>query len=119
MVSNQEHPITPIHLDPPVMTMAKKLLINVAPTGFFTKRSQNPNQPYTAEESATHVIESYKAGASMWHVHIRDSEGVPTNDTKEILRSLDLVLDQCPDILFSHSSHMSPEYKGAECYHSA
>ena len=42
--------ITPIHLDPEDHTMDKPLVINVAPTGAFIKRMQNPNQAYTGEE---------------------------------------------------------------------
>lgn len=117
MVSKRERHlqwITSIHLEPPDKTMDKKLVINVAPTGAFIKRVQNPNQAYTGEEIARHVIESYKAGASMWHIHIRDKEGAPTEDVKDVLNALDMVLDQCPDILLSHTSHANPEFKGAE-----
>ncbi len=106
--------LTGIHEDPPDKTMDKKLVMNVAPTGVFIKRKQNPNQPYTAEEIAKNVIESYKLGAAVWHVHIRDKEGVRTNEIPEIVRALDLVLDECPDILLSHSSHVSKGLKGAE-----
>src|ERR1035437_5101308 len=104
----------PIHLDPEDHTMDKKLVINVAPTGAFIKRHQNPNQPYTPEELAREVISSYKEGASVWHIHIRDEEGVPDNDPETVLRALDLVLDECPDMLLSHSSHVDDTKKGAD-----
>ncbi|MBI4330356.1 MAG: 3-keto-5-aminohexanoate cleavage protein [Chloroflexi bacterium] len=104
--------ITPIHLDPPDRTMDKKLVINVAPTGAFIKRVQNSNQPYTVEEVTRHVIESYKLGATMWHVHLRDSEGAPTTNAELTLKALDLVLDECPDMCFSHTGHVDHSKKG-------
>ncbi len=106
--------IVPIHLDPEDHTMDKKLVVNVAPTGAFIKRRQNPHQAYTPEELAREVIASYKEGASVWHIHIRDAEGVPENDPEVVLRALDLVLDECPDILLSHTSHVDSTKKGAD-----
>ena len=106
--------VVPIHLDPADHTMDKKLVINVAPTGAFIKRRQNPNQPYTAEEIAQQVINSYKEGASVWHIHIRDADGVPDNDPATVLRALDMVLDECPDMLLSHTSHVDSTKKGAD-----
>src|ERR1035437_2170970 len=96
----------PIDEDPADLTMDKKLIINVAPTGAFIKRQQNPRQPYSPREIADEVIAAYQEGASVWHVHIRDEEGVPDNDPETVLRALDMVLDECPDILLSHSSHV-------------
>ena len=55
--------------------MGKKLIINVAPTGSFTSREQNPLQPYTMEENVKAAVEAYKAGAAVWHVHARERTG--------------------------------------------
>ncbi|MDP2644392.1 MAG: 3-keto-5-aminohexanoate cleavage protein, partial [Desulfobacterales bacterium] len=104
----------PIDQDPIDPAMDKKLVINVAPTGAFIKRSQNPNQPYTPDELVRHVVSSYKEGASVWHVHIRDAEGVVDTDRKTILEALDRVLDECPGMLFSHSSHGGGAKTGAD-----
>ncbi len=105
--------VVPIDQDPADLTMGKKLIINVAPTGAFIKRHQNPSQPYSPEEIAREVIAAYKEGASVWHVHIRDAEGAPDNDPETVLRALDMVLDACPDILLSHTSHVDHTKKGA------
>ncbi len=105
--------IVPIHLDPQDHTMDKKLAITVAPTGAFIKRRQNPNQPFTPEELAREVIASYKLGATNWHVHVRDEDGVPHNEPEFVVRALDLVLDECPDILLSHSGHIDGAKRGA------
>ncbi len=103
----------PIDEDPEDLTMDKKLIINVAPTGAFIKRYQNPRQPYSPAEIAAEVIAAYQEGASVWHVHIRDEEGVPDNSPETVLRALDMVLEKCPDISFSHTSHVDNTRKGA------
>ena len=63
--------LTSLHREAPHKTMAKKLIVNVAPTGSFTNREQNPGQPYTMEENVRAVVEAHKAGASVWHAHAR------------------------------------------------
>lgn len=83
------------------LTLAKKLVINVAPTGSFVTRQQNPNQPYTPREIADNVIEAYEAGASVWHVHCRDANGIPSKDPKVIIETIDMVFARCPDIIIS------------------
>ena len=57
--------LTGLHAEPPLKTMNKKLIINVAPTGAFTSRQQNPLQPYTMEENVKSAIEAHKAGADV------------------------------------------------------
>ncbi len=92
--------------DEPSPVMDKKLVINVAPTGAFIKREQNPNQPYTPAEVAKQAIESYKVGASVFHVHVRDEKGIiQLSNVPAIKESVDRVLDECPDMVLSHSGH--------------
>ena len=45
-------------MERPHKTMDKKLIINVAPTGSFMNRQQNPGQPYTMEENVKAAIEA-------------------------------------------------------------
>ena len=82
-------------------TMDKKLVINIAPTGSFTTREQNPNQPYSPREIAQQVINAYEVGASVWHVHCRYESGIPSKDPKMIIEMIDMVLAKCPDIITS------------------
>lgn len=105
----------PLHLEPLNPTMDKKLVINVAVTGAFLKREQNPYQAYTAEEVASQAIEAYKAGAAMWHVHIRDKEGYPIlgKDPVPIKETVDMVLDECPDVVIQHSGHADMTKRGS------
>ena len=93
--------LTGLHLEPPLPTMAKKLVINVAPTGSFTNREQNPQQPYTMEENVQAAVDAYKAGAAVWHVHAREKNGLPSKDPHVMKETIDRVLDQCPDMITS------------------
>ena len=68
--------MTGLHIEPPIQAMRKKLIINVAPTGSFTNREQNPLQPYTMAENVKAAIEAYKAGASVWHVHPQNNGAI-------------------------------------------
>ncbi|WP_129409963.1 3-keto-5-aminohexanoate cleavage protein [Marinitoga lauensis] len=56
----------------------EKLIITVALTGAEVTREQQPNLPITPDEIAEAAYECYLAGASIAHVHARDSEGNPT-----------------------------------------
>lgn len=60
--------LTGLHTEPQIKAMRKKLIINVAPTGSFTNREQNPRQPYTMAENVKAAIDAYKAGAAVWHL---------------------------------------------------
>ena len=85
--------LTSLHREKPHKTMDKKLIINVAPTGSFTNRQQNPGQPYTMEENVKAVVEAYKAGACVWHAHARDPNGLPSKDPAVMKETIARVLD--------------------------
>ncbi|MFQ6075385.1 MAG: 3-keto-5-aminohexanoate cleavage protein [Candidatus Bathyarchaeia archaeon] len=99
--------------------MDKKLCIIVCPTGALIDRNQNPNQPYSPKEIAKETIESYNAGACMVHLHTRDENGIPLSSAELLKETLDLILDECPDILAQPSVHLGfiPE-KGDYSYES-
>ena len=89
------------HLEPRFQ-QRKKLIIGVA-TGWLT-REQNPTQPYTPEEIAKEVIDAYKAGASIWHVHVRHPQSgsllLQAEERLEIHKqTCELVFQECPDII--------------------
>jgi 3-keto-5-aminohexanoate cleavage enzyme len=93
--------LTSLHREKPHMTMGKKLIINVAPTGSFTNRDQNPGQPYTMQENVDAVVEAHRAGAAVWHAHAREESGVPSKDAAVMKETISRVLDKCPDIVTS------------------
>jgi len=51
-----------------------KLIITVAIIGGITTREKSPYPPMTPKEIADSAIESYHAGASVCHIHVRDPQ---------------------------------------------
>ncbi|MBI5968489.1 MAG: 3-keto-5-aminohexanoate cleavage protein [Deltaproteobacteria bacterium] len=51
-----------------------KLIITVAIIGGITTREKSPYPPMTPQEIAESAIESYHAGASVCHIHVRDPQ---------------------------------------------
>lgn len=89
------------HLEPR-WAQRKKLIISVA-TGWLT-REQNPAQPYTFEEITSEVIDAYKAGASIWHIHLRhpktgEVQLEPQERVEIHMRLCDRVFQECPDLI--------------------
>ena len=103
-----------VHMERPHKTMAKKLIINVAPTGSFMNRQQNPGQPYTMDENVKAAVEAHKAGAAVWHVHARDKDGTPSKDPHVLKETIARVLDQCPDIVTSVVPYADYEHQGLD-----
>ncbi len=60
--------------DPIDPAMGKKLIINIAASGAFVDRRNNPNLPITTEEVAAQVKAAYQAGAAMWHFHPKNPQ---------------------------------------------
>lgn len=56
----------------------EKLIITVAVSGSAPMREQNPNVPYSPAEIAAEALRSWRAGAAIVHIHVRDPEtGLP------------------------------------------
>ena len=106
--------VTALDQEPPLKTLGKKLIINVAPTGSFTSRQQNPRQPYTMGENVEAVTAAYEAGASVWHVHARSDDGLPSKDPRVVKETIDRVLDKCPDIITSVIPYADYTAQGVE-----
>ncbi|MFN2525281.1 MAG: 3-keto-5-aminohexanoate cleavage protein [Actinomycetota bacterium] len=58
------------------------LIITVAAVGAELTRDQQPNLPITPEEVARDAEECAAAGASIYHLHVRDEAGLPTMDVE-------------------------------------
>ncbi len=52
----------------------KKLIITVAPTGSVPRKKDNPNVPITPREIIETGVRCEDAGASVYHVHVRDPQ---------------------------------------------
>jgi hypothetical protein len=62
----------------------EKLIITAALTGGEVTREQQPNLPLTPQEIAEAAYECYQSGASIAHVHARDTMGSPSRIMKSI-----------------------------------
>ncbi|MGB9867919.1 MAG: 3-keto-5-aminohexanoate cleavage protein [Bacillota bacterium] len=81
-----------------------KLIIVVAPVGAEVTRKEQPNLPITPREIAREVKECREAGASVVHLHVRDSEGNPTQDKETFRRVIDAIKEEVPDIIVQVST---------------
>ena len=75
------------------------VVITVAPTGPIATRTDNAHLPTTPEEIAQDVHAAYNAGASVAHIHLRDSEQRPTADLGIGRRVMDLIEEKCPILI--------------------
>ncbi len=88
--------------------MARKVMITVAVSGSRPTKEMNPAVPYTPGEIIEAALESYKAGAAIVHVHVRDPKtGVPVYRAelyKEVLegirRKCDMIVNLTTSGLF-------------------
>lgn len=75
----------------------KKTIITVATTGAWPKKANNPNVPMTPEEIAKDVYESWKAGAAVAHLHMRDENQDGTMDAKRFAKTVSILKEEYSD----------------------
>ncbi len=71
--------------------LSRKRVISVAITGSWPTKEDNPNLPITPQEIADDVYESWKAGAAIAHIHVRNDDGTPSNDFAKFKETVDLI----------------------------
>lgn len=74
--------------------MLEKLIITVALNGGVPTKEMNPNVPITPEEIAEEAVRCRHAGASVAHVHARDTNGNPTLDPQVFSRIHELIRER-------------------------
>ena len=75
------------------------LIITVAPTGSSTTPRHNPHVPLTPEQIADEIWLSWRAGAAIAHIHVRDDAGQASMDFEKFRRVVELVRERCDVIL--------------------
>ncbi len=60
--------------------MNKPCIICVAITGSVARKEDNPAVPTTIQEQIESVHESFEAGATIAHCHVRNEDQTPTSD---------------------------------------
>lgn len=79
--------------------MHKPLIINLAPTGMVPTRAQNASLPETPDQIAEDAERCRAAGASIIHVHARESDGSPTYRSDVYREIIAKVRERAPDVI--------------------
>ncbi len=79
--------------------MSDELIINVCPTGMVPTRADTPHVPLTPQEVAADVRRCVDVGASIVHVHPRDSEGRPSQDPLVAAAFIRAVREAAPEVI--------------------
>lgn len=107
-----------------------KRIITVATTGAWSSKKDNPNVPISPKEIARDVIECYKAGASIAHIHVRDDEAKGSMDLEKFEETVKLIkkesdiiinlttsgeLGASDDKRMNHLEKLKPEMASFDC----
>ena len=80
-----------------------KLIITVAGVGAETTKEAQPALPIAAEEIGVDAARCREAGASMYHLHVRRTDGSPTQD-KEVFAAAIAAIRKRTDIIIQTST---------------
>ncbi|NKB54365.1 MAG: 3-keto-5-aminohexanoate cleavage protein [Rhizobiaceae bacterium] len=82
----------------------KPCIICVAITGSVTTKTNNPAVPITVAEQVESTQESFEAGASIAHCHVRNDDQTPTSDPDKFARLLEGLNKFCPGMVVQFST---------------
>jgi 3-keto-5-aminohexanoate cleavage enzyme len=74
-------------------------ILTAALTGPIATKADNPALPTSPDEIAVQARESWEAGASVVHVHLRDEDGRPTANLDTAHRVVELIKEACPALV--------------------
>jgi 3-keto-5-aminohexanoate cleavage enzyme len=83
---------------------AKPCIICVAITGSLPRKEHNPAVPITVEEQVESAQESFEAGASIVHCHVRNDDQTPTTDPERFARLKEGLQKHCPGMIIQFST---------------
>ena len=84
--------------------MNKRIVLALAPTGGWGREHKNPLEP---EDIAVQVIDCVKEGASLVHLHSRNSKGELTSDLSNFSRTVELITAECDVIIEASTGGLS------------
>lgn len=84
--------------------MTNPCIVCVAITGSLPTKENNPAVPITIAEQIESTQESFEAGASVVHAHVRDDEGKPTSDPERFARLKEGIEKHCPGMIVQLST---------------
>jgi 3-keto-5-aminohexanoate cleavage enzyme len=84
--------------------MTNPCIICVAITGSLPTKENNPAVPIAIAEQIESTQESFEAGASIVHAHVRDDDGKPTSDPERFARLKEGIERHCPGMIVQLST---------------
>jgi 3-keto-5-aminohexanoate cleavage enzyme len=84
--------------------MTQPVIITVAITGAVPKKKDNPAVPVTPAEQIESTHEAFEAGASLVHIHVRNSDESPGSDPDLYGRVQEGVRKHCPGMIIQFST---------------
>jgi len=73
------------------MNPSDKVILTVACTGAWPKKKDTPYVPLTPQDEADEIVRCWEAGASIAHIHVRDTEGNASMDFDQFAQTVSLV----------------------------
>lgn len=84
--------------------MSTPCIITVAITGSVARKEHNPAVPTTVAEQVESTHESFEAGASLAHVHVRNDDQTPTSDPDRFAALQEGLKKHCPGMIIQFST---------------
>ena len=84
--------------------MSKPCIICVAITGSLPRKKDNPNVPISISEQIESTHESFEAGATICHAHVRNEDQTPTSDPEKFALLKEGISKHCPDMIIQFST---------------
>lgn len=82
----------------------EKVIITAAICGAEVTKEHNPYVPYSIEEFVREAKESYLAGASIIHLHVREDDGTPTQSESRFKEVITAIKKELPDVIIQPST---------------
>ena len=84
--------------------MSKPVIITVAITGALPRKKDSTAVPISPSEQIESTHEAFEAGASLVHIHVRDSDETPSSDPDLYAKVQDGVRKHCPGMIVQFST---------------
>jgi 3-keto-5-aminohexanoate cleavage enzyme len=84
--------------------MTTPCIITVAITGSVPTKKDNPAVPITVAEQVESTQESFEAGATLAHCHVRNDDGTTTSDPERFGRLVEGLKKHCPGMIIQLST---------------
>jgi 3-keto-5-aminohexanoate cleavage enzyme len=97
----------------------KPVVIAVAITGSVPRKKDNPGVPITPSEQIESTHEAYEAGATLVHIHVRNSDESASSDPELFRQVQEGVRKHCPGMIVQFSTGgrgRDPSARGSALY---